>query len=84
MINFANNATKADMDLIQCLDVLGDVRDDVLGAAQTLEAMKSSRNDMEPQQIGLLADVLLLASEALEGVWVSLEMQHHAKGGGDD
>lgn len=59
------------------LDLLADVRADVLGASQTLYALSRAAHDAEiaPEQLSTLADVLDFAAGALGDVIETMDAE---------
>jgi hypothetical protein len=71
MLNYATNS-QLDLNATEAVDVMADLVDDLRGVAMTMVDMASSPG-IEPEQVGMLADVLTLATDAARAVLAYLK-----------
>lgn len=82
MMNYLDVKNLHDVSVTHYLDALGDIRNDISGAAQTVCNMATAAHHdvtIEAEQLELLADVLTLASDALGGLLFDMNNAHEVE-----
>lgn len=67
MLIYANTRTLENMTETDCIDVLGEVRDDVSGVSECLRSLSELAKEVaiEPATLAVLSETLSLAADAL-------------------